>query len=111
VATLLAPKLAAPAVVCLGYPFRFPDRPLDPARFAHLEHIEVPTLIIQGDDDEYGARNIAADYALSPAIRLELVEGDHSHHFSDEAWDVLASRAADFISSALASRKVSRPGR
>jgi len=40
-------------LVCLGYPFHPPGKPEQP-RTAHLEHLRTPTLIIQGERDEFG---------------------------------------------------------
>lgn len=65
-------------LVCLGYPFHPPGKPEQP-RTAHLEHLRTPTLIIQGERDEFGTPDDVAEYSLSPAIEvLWLPDGDHS---------------------------------
>jgi hypothetical protein len=50
---------------------------IEPGRFLHLAALETPTLILQGASDEYGGNELTADYALSEAIRLRFVPGDH----------------------------------
>ena len=65
------------AVVCLFYPFRAPGIRLEPERFVHLATLKTPTLIVQRAADEYGGVELTEDYALSEAIRLRLVPGDH----------------------------------
>lgn len=65
-------------LVCLAYPFHPPGKPEQP-RTAHLEHLRTPTLIIQGERDEFGTPDDVAGYSLSPAIEvLWLPDGDHS---------------------------------
>jgi predicted alpha/beta-hydrolase family hydrolase len=82
VATLVADELhhegLIAGVVCFGYPFHPPTKP-DQLRTAHLEHLTTPTLIVQGDRDEFGPRSEVEGYDLSPAIELLfLPDGDHS---------------------------------
>ena len=66
------------AVVCLSYPFRMPNRRLEPERFIHLAEIAVPTLIVQGCRDEYGGLDVTEHYALSASVRLRFIDGDHA---------------------------------
>ena len=54
VVSTFAARRAVGAVICLNYPFRLPNRQLEPQRFIHLAEIAVPTLIVQGSSDEYG---------------------------------------------------------
>lgn len=82
VATLVADDLhdegLIAGVVCFGYPFHPPAKP-DQLRTAHLEHLRTPTLIVQGERDEFGTRAEVESYPLSPAIEvLFLPDGDHS---------------------------------
>ncbi|MGX5679817.1 alpha/beta hydrolase family protein [Schumannella luteola] len=64
-------------VVCLAYPFHPPGKP-EQTRTAHLEHLRTPTLIVQGERDEFGTPADVAGYSLSPAIEiLWLPDGDH----------------------------------
>lgn len=65
-------------LVCLGYPFHPPTKP-EQTRTAHLEHLRTPTLIVQGERDQFGTPTDVAGYTLSPAIELLwLPDGDHS---------------------------------
>jgi predicted alpha/beta-hydrolase family hydrolase len=81
VASMVADELyddgVVQGLVCLGYPFHPPGKPEQP-RTAHLEHLRTPTLIVQGERDEFGTPEDVAGYALSPAIEvLWLPDGDH----------------------------------
>jgi hypothetical protein len=78
VVSTFAARRAVGAVVCLSYPFRMPNRRLEPERFAHLADIALPTLIVQGCRDEYGGLDVTEHYALSPSVSLRLIEGDHA---------------------------------
>lgn len=76
-ATLLAGAESVRGVVCFGYPFHPPGRP-DRLRTAHLETLEQPTLICQGERDPFGRREEVERYPLSPAISVHwLADGDH----------------------------------
>jgi predicted alpha/beta-hydrolase family hydrolase len=74
-ATLLAADRAlwhrAGALVCLGYPFRDPNRPLERPRVLHLPRVGLPTLLFQGHRDPYGGSRVADEHLLSPAIELD----------------------------------------
>jgi hypothetical protein len=81
VASLVADKLFAAGhiagLVCLGYPFHPPRKP-DNLRTAHLEGLQCPALIVQGERDPFGSRAEVAGYELAPAIRLHwAADGDH----------------------------------
>ena len=63
--------------VCLGYPFHPPNKP-DALRTSHLETLQCPTLIVQGERDPFGGRDEVASYNLSPAIQVAWIgDGDH----------------------------------
>jgi hypothetical protein len=78
VASMIAERLhrdgRISGLVCLGYPFHPPGKPLQ-LRTSHLRHLSCPTLIVQGESDPFGSRAEVAAYALSPAIRLHWIEG------------------------------------
>lgn len=82
VASMLATDLEAKGcpvkgLVCLGYPFHPPGKP-ENTRVAHLETLNTPTLICQGERDSLGNRDDVSGYALSKAIRMHwLGDGDH----------------------------------
>ena len=79
IASLLADQAGVRGLVCLGYPFHAPGRPVTPERLTHLATLTTPTLIVQGERDALGARAEAAGYTLSPAIRIAwMTDGDHS---------------------------------
>lgn len=98
VATLCAAARRVRAVLCLGYPFRQPGRPVEPERFAHLATLATPTLILQGEADPYGAgRAVRERYALSAAIEVAEVATSHEWHLDAPGWAAVARRAMLFL--------------
>ena len=78
IASMLADELQAEALVCLGYPFHPVGKP-DRLRIDHLQTIQTPTLICQGDRDPFGNRQQVDAYDLSSTINVHWVpDGDHS---------------------------------
>ena len=77
-----APQLAAPVhgLVLLGYPLHPPGRP-ETLRVEHLPRLETPTLVVQGERDEFGRpAEVRKAFTQSPAHVdwLEVPDGDHS---------------------------------
>ena len=92
--------------VCLGYPFHPPKQP-DKLRTAHLEALECPTLIVQGERDPFGTRPEVEGYALSDSIQIAWI-GDGDHDLKPRAksgrtvganLDAAADAVADFVTS------------
>jgi hypothetical protein len=78
IASMVADEAGVLGLVCLGYPFHPPGQPRK-LRVAHLEGLETPTLIVQGERDAFGTREEISRYRLSKKIRfLFLEDGDHS---------------------------------
>ena len=76
-ASLLADELGADALVCLGYPFYAVGKPEKP-RVEHLAGLKTRTLIVQGERDALGNREVVEGYQLSSSIEVFwLVAGDH----------------------------------
>jgi pimeloyl-ACP methyl ester carboxylesterase len=99
VATGIAGRHPVRAVVCLAYPFQNPDHVLQYERFGHLAHLETPTLLVQGCDDEYGGAEITERYGLSAAIQVRLVRGvRHDIRLSPAGWDRLSEMILAFLS-------------
>ena len=64
-------------LVCLGYPFHPPGKP-DAPRTGHLQKLDTPTLILQGERDTLGSKEEVRGYELDPKIRIHwLPDGDH----------------------------------
>lgn len=62
---------------CFGYPFHPPTQP-DRLRTAHLTHIQVPVLVLQGTRDRFGSPAEVNGYGLTGDITVHwLVGGDH----------------------------------
>jgi predicted alpha/beta-hydrolase family hydrolase len=66
-------------VVCLGYPFHGPGRP-EEIRLEPLRGSLLPTLIVQGERDEFGSRAEVETLDVGPAARFVWIE-DGSHDF------------------------------
>lgn len=78
IASLVADMARVQGLLCLGYPFHAPGRP-DRLRIEHLQVLETPTLIVQGERDPYGSREEVEALPLSPAVRWHWIAlGDHS---------------------------------
>jgi len=78
IASMVADEASVGGLVCLGYPFHPPGRP-DKLRVAHLEKLQTPALIVQGERDAFGTRDEIARYSLSKRISVVfLPDGDHS---------------------------------
>lgn len=78
IAAGLADDLGARGLVCLGFPFHAPGKPVG-ARADALKAMQVPTLILQGERDAFGTKAEIARYHLSPVVRVHyLADGDHS---------------------------------
>lgn len=81
IASMIAAELFAAktinGIVCLGYPFH-PQNKKDKLRTAHLQTIECPALIIQGERDPFGTRAEVKTYSLDPRLQYQwLRDGDH----------------------------------
>ena len=65
-------------IICLGFPFVAPAKP-DVYRGEQLNAIEIPTLIIQGERDNFGGREAIESYQFSDQVSYKLLpDGDHS---------------------------------
>lgn len=98
VATMLADELTCLGAVAFGYPFHPPGKP-ERLRTAHLELLQTPTLILQGERDTFGDREDVAGYRLSERVEVRWLEdGDHSLKPRKKSGRTLAdnlARAAD----------------
>jgi len=75
-----AHDLGVGGVVALGYPLHPPGKP-EQLRTAHLPHVRVPMLIVQGERDPFGTPDELRPVlsTLSASVTLHVVEkGDHS---------------------------------
>ncbi len=70
VASMLADELQPGALICLGYPF-YPAKKMDAPRTEHLLDLRTPALIVQGERDALGCRDVVETYRLSSAIEIE----------------------------------------
>jgi predicted alpha/beta-hydrolase family hydrolase len=113
VASLIADELHdqgdVAGLVCFGYPFHPPGKP-DQLRTQHLETLQCPALIVQGERDPFGNRAEVEALALSKKITFAWI-GDGDHDFGPRggssftrkgnlaaAADAVAAFAAQFAS-------------
>ncbi len=104
IASYLADAVEPAGMVCISYPFHAPS---DPSRATtiHLEQLATPTLIVQGERDEYGTRDEVEAYDLSPNIKLKWIpDGNHglvprkrSGHTEETNRELAAAAIAEFI--------------
>ena len=105
VSSTIAEELGVAGLVCLGYPFHPVGKP-DKLRTAHLEHLETPTLIVQGERDTFGKRDEVANYSLSSQIDVHWSpDGDHglkprkaSGRIEQQNWDEAITTITNWIS-------------
>ena len=77
-ASMIADKHQVGGVVCLSYPFH-PPRKLQPLRITHLQTIQTPTLICQGERDPNGRRDEVERFSLSKSVQFHwLADGDNN---------------------------------
>jgi predicted alpha/beta-hydrolase family hydrolase len=78
VASMVADEQKVRGLVCLGYPFHPPGKPVG-NRLDHMKKIHTPTLICQGERDTFGNHDEVLQYELPSSVRLEwMKDGDHS---------------------------------
>jgi len=113
VATLLLAELAAAhgvrGGICLGNPFPPLGKP-EQLRTDHLEQLQTPALILQGERDGFGTRAQMESYSLSGRIAVGwLPDGDHSFKprkasgvTEAQNWVAAVEQADDFCRQVLA---------
>ena len=78
IASIVAKDEKVDGIVCLGYPFHPPGKP-DKLRTEHLEDLNIPMLVCQGERDVFGHRVESDSWRLSRSIQFSwLTDGDHS---------------------------------
>jgi predicted alpha/beta-hydrolase family hydrolase len=71
-ATMIADRHQVAGAVCLSYPFHPPRKP-EPLRITHLQRINTPTLICQGERDPNGRREEVEQYSLSKSVQFHWI--------------------------------------
>ena len=96
VASLVADELNINHLICLGYPFKHPQKDVEPERYLHLEYIKTPTLIIQGINDEYGGSDIQEKYKLSKKVEIFFVDTNHNFETSIQELKTITDKIKDW---------------
>ncbi len=97
IASLVADEVGIKKIVCLGYPFHYPDHGPELERYAHLEHLKTPLLILQGMRDEYGGADSKEKYKLSPAVSIEFFDTNHDFQITKEEFDSAVKHIKNFL--------------
>ena len=109
VASLLADELWSQnrilGCICLGYPFHPLGKP-EALRVEHLQTLQTPTLVVQGERDAMGNREEVKNYALSKRLQLAwMPDGDHSFkprkrsgRSEPQNWNLAVEHMHDFLS-------------
>ena len=97
IATKIADELNIKHIICLGYPFRHPEKEEEPYRYMHLKNLNTPFLIVQGTNDAYGGSEIDTKYELAPTIELFFVETNHDFKTSADDWKKVISKIRSTI--------------
>lgn len=78
IASLIANDNPVHALVCLGFPFHAPGKPMG-ERVDLLKTVKVKTLILQGERDSMGSKAEIKKLKLQKNIKMQYLEdGDHS---------------------------------
>jgi predicted alpha/beta-hydrolase family hydrolase len=78
IASLVADDAKVAGLVCLGYPFHPSGKP-ELLRVEHLQTLQTPTLILQGERDPLGNQREVKGYGLPERLQFHwLPDGDHS---------------------------------
>ena len=77
-ASMVAEDEKVDGIICLGYPFHPSGKP-NKLRTEHLETLEIPMLVCQGERDVFGNKVESASWQLSRSIQFSwMTDGDHS---------------------------------
>ena len=97
IASQLADSLNISKVICLGYPFKHPDKSQESHRYTHLETIKTPMLIIQGINDEYGGSEIISKYFLSSSIEIYFINTNHDFILNTQGWVSVLNKINEYL--------------
>lgn len=107
-ASLIVEQHSIAGLICLGYPFHPTGKP-EKLRTEHLQALQTPTLILQGERDTLGNTEEVPLYPLSGSIEVHwLPDGDHSFkprkksgYTLEGNMQLATARIAEFIKSKL----------
>ena len=97
IASQIADELNIKHMICLGYPFKHPEKEVEPYRFMHLKNLKTPFLIIQGTQDEYGGIETKEKYTMSPNIETLFLDTNHDFKTSDDDWTKVLTKISAII--------------
>ncbi|MEP0354844.1 alpha/beta family hydrolase [Paraglaciecola sp.] len=78
IASMLLEDSNAKGCICMGYPFHPPAKPKK-LRTEHLQNLQKPLLVLQGERDNFGTKDEIDGYLMSSNVQvIYLTDGDHS---------------------------------
>ncbi len=97
IASIVADEHKVAGVICLGYPFHPLEKP-EKFRIKHLRNIQTPTLICQGERDQFGTREEVQQQILSKSVKFHWLEKcDHNFRPSRRSNRTLDENLEDVI--------------
>jgi pimeloyl-ACP methyl ester carboxylesterase len=98
IAAFLQEEANVERVLCFGYPFKHPDSPEEPQRTEVLKNIQIPFLIFQGKNDEYGGEEVLRRYLYSRFIHIQLLNTNHDYeNLTDSDWNSIQKNLYPFL--------------
>ena len=97
IASQFVDSLPISKIICLGYPFKHPNKNIETDRYVHLQTIKTPMLIIQGDKDEYGGTKIKDNYQFSRSVELFFINGNHDFNLNTQEWKQVLQKITDYL--------------
>lgn len=89
-------------VICLGFPFHPPKSP-DKYRGEHLENINLPVMILQGERDPFGTKQEVENFNLSKSVDTYFIaDGDHSFKPRVKSGHTLEANYSDTVARIIA---------
>jgi predicted alpha/beta-hydrolase family hydrolase len=79
IASLVTQEELFGGLICLGFPFHAPGKPMKEERYQQLFKTKTPTLIVQGERDSMGTQEEVSALKLARKVKTHfLPDGDHS---------------------------------
>jgi len=98
VATIVSLQHPIFKIISLGYPFKHPDFEEEAYRYEHLKNVNTPMLIIQGNQDVYGGKEIGKKYKFNANTTIVFEDINHDFELTEENRIRILRNIEQFIS-------------
>jgi len=98
VATIVSLQHPIHKIISLGYPFKHPDFEEEAYRYEHLKNVNTPMLIIQGNQDVYGGKEIGKKYKFNANTTIVFEDINHDFELTEENRIRILRNIEQFIS-------------